>query len=412
MDGRDRMGGDRATATGSRRAVFLAFLRLGLTAFGGPIAHLGYFREEFVTRRRWLDDAAFADLVALCQFLPGPASSQVGMALGLMRAGRLGALAAFLGFTLPSAIAMVLVALGFARFGGGATGAVHGLQIAAVAVVAGALLGMVRALAATRSTATIAVAAMAAAVLLPGVLGQLGAIGLGGLAGSAIARRGGAIGAVARAGPDRGLATPIGRGEAVAMLAGFAALSLILPLLAATGAPTLGLVDAFWRAGSWVFGGGHVVLPLLQAEMVTTGRVDGAAFLAGYGAAQAMPGPLFTFAAFLGAVATIGPGGWLGAGVALAAIFLPSWLLVAGVLPFWGALRARPGARAVLTGVDAAVVGLLAAAFWDPVVSRTIAGPGDVVLAAAAFVALVVWKAPPWAVVGASALVGAAIGAA
>jgi chromate transporter len=408
MDAGDR--GDLDAAAGTPGEVFLAFLRQGVTAFGGPIAHLGYFREEFVGRRKWLDDATYADLVALCQFLPGPASSQVGMALGLMRAGRLGALAAWAGFTLPSAIALVLFALGIASFGAGAGAWLHGLEIAAAAVVAAALLGMIRGLAATRETATIAVAAMAAATVLPGAGGQLAAIALGGLAGAA-AGRFGLLGArrEASGAPGRGLSTVIGRGEAVAMLAAFAGISVLLPLAAAAGSGTLGLADAFWRAGSWVFGGGHVVLPLLQAELVTTGRVDGAAFLAGYGATQAVPGPLFTFAAFLGAVAKIGPGGVLGAGVALAAIFLPSWFLVAGALPFWRDLRGRAAARAVLAGVNAAVVGLLAAAFFAVVWPRAILAPGDAVVAAAAFVALVAWKAPPWAVVAVCAPIGAVI---
>lgn len=402
---------DLGATVGTPGEVFLAFLRQGVTAFGGPIAHLGYFREEFVGRRKWLDDGAYADLVALCQFLPGPASSQVGMALGLMRAGRLGALAAWAGFTLPSALALVFLALGIASFGAGASAWLHGLEIAAAAVVAAALLGMIRSLAAARETATIAVAAMAAATVLPGAGGQLAAIALGGLAGAAAGRFGllGARGEVNGA-PGRGLSTVIGRGEAVAMLVAFAAISVLLPFLAATaGSGTLGLADAFWRAGSWVFGGGHVVLPLLQAELVTTGRVDGAAFLAGYGATQAVPGPLFTFAAFLGAVAEIGPGGILGAGVALVAIFLPSWFLVAGALPFWGELRTRAGARAVLAGVNAAVVGLLAAAFFAVVWPRAILAPGDTVVAAAAFVALVAWKVPPWAVVAVCASIGAVI---
>ncbi|MCE1236850.1 MAG: chromate efflux transporter [Hyphomicrobiales bacterium] len=390
--------------------VFLAFGRLGLTAFGGPVAHLGFFREEFVVRRRWLDDAAFADLVALCQFLPGPASSQVGMALGLIRAGRLGALAAFLGFTAPSAVAMIGFALGLSALGGGAGGALHGLKTAAVAVVAAALLGMIRTLASTRETATIAVGGLAVAALLPGVGGQLGAIGLGAVAGLGLAAFGRGPTAGASAGAGTGLHSAIGVGEATAMLAAFAGLSLALPLLAAIGGGTVDLVDAFWRAGSWVFGGGHVVLPLLQAEMVETGRVSADAFLAGYGAAQAVPGPLFTFAGFLGAAATEGPGGALGGVVALLSIFAPSWLLVGGALPFWARLRGRTRVRSALAGVNAAVVGLLAAAFFDPVWTRGVTRPGDVVMAAAAFVALTAWKTPPWAVVGACAAIGAIVG--
>lgn len=403
MDG-DAQGG------GGVGEVFLAFLKLGCTAFGGPVAHLGFFRAEFVARRRWLDDAAFADLVALCQFLPGPASSQVGMALGLIRAGRRGALAAFLGFTLPSAIAMIGFALGLAALGGGAGGALHGLKTAAAAVVAVALLGMIRTLASTRATATIAVAGLAVAALLPGVGGQLGAIGLGAVAGLGLAVLGRGPAVDSAAGEGSGLHSAIGVGEATAMLAGFVVLSLVLPFLAAIGGGTIDLADAFWRAGSWVFGGGHVVLPLLQAEMVETGRVSADAFLAGYGAAQAVPGPLFTFAGFLGAAASEGPGGVAGGVVALAAIFAPSWLLVAGALPFWARLRGRTTVRSALVGVNAAVVGLLAAAFFDPVWTRGVTRPGDVVVAAAAFVALTAWRAPPWAVVGASAAIGAVVG--
>lgn len=405
---RDRAG--PGMARGSVGEVFLAFLRQGLTAFGGPVAHLGHFREEFVGRRRWLDDAAFADLVALCQFLPGPASSQVGMGLGLMRAGRLGAVAAFVGFTAPSALAMILFALGFSAIGGASGGALHGLKVAAVAVVATALLAMVRTLAATRETAAVAVAGLAAAVALPGVGGQLGAIGFGAVAGLVLARFGRGPGIAPAVADGHGLSTDIGHGEALAALALFALVSLTLPVLASTGEGTIDLVDAFWRAGSLVFGGGHVVLPLLQAEMVSTGRVGADAFLAGYGAAQAVPGPLFTFAGFLGAVATVGPGGVAGGVIALLAIFAPSGLLVVGALPFWDRLRRRARVRAAMVGVNAAVVGLLAAAFFDPVWSRAILRPGDVVLAAAGFVALTAWKVPPWAVVAVSAGVGVLTG--
>ena len=404
-DGAGETGRGRAGTVGE---VFLAFGRLGLGAFGGPVAHLGYFRTEFVERRRWLDDRAFADLVALCQFLPGPASSQVGMALGLMRAGPFGALAAFVGFTAPSAIAMLAFALGFAHVGAGAGGWLHGLKIAAVAVVAGALLGMIRTLAATRETATIAVVGLALAVLVPGVAGQLAAIGLGAAAGSVPARIGGGVTAT---GETAGLDGGLGVGSALALLGLFAVVTLGLPIAAAgSGGGALGLADAFWRAGSLVFGGGHVVLPLLQAEMVETGRVSADAFLAGYGAAQAVPGPLFTFAAFLGAAETAAPNGVLGGTIALMAIFAPSFLLVAGALPFWERLRGLAAARAVMVGVNAAVVGLLGAAFFDPVWARGIRGPRDAVVAVAAFVALVSWKVPPWAMVAACALAGLALG--
>lgn len=404
-DGTDAARGARVGTAGE---VFLAFARLGLTAFGGPVAHLGYFRTEFVDRRHWLDDHAFADLVALCQFLPGPASSQVGMALGLMRAGPLGALAAFVGFTAPSAIAMLVFALGFAHFGGAAGGGLHGLKVAAVAVVAGALLGMIRTLAATRETASLAVAGMALAVLVPGVAGQLAAIGCGAAVGLLLARRGGGVTA---SGGSTGLDGGLGVGAGLGLLGLFAVVTLGLPIAAAaSGGGALGLVDAFWRAGSLVFGGGHVVLPLLQAEMVETGRVSADAFLAGYGAAQAVPGPLFTFAAFLGAAETATPNGVLGGTIALMAIFAPSFLLVAGALPFWERLRGLAAARAAMVGVNAAVVGLLGAAFLDPVWARGICGPADAVIAVAAFVALTSWKIPPWAVVVACALAGLGLG--
>ncbi len=383
--------------------VFLAFLRLGLTAFGGPIAHLGYFREEFVVRRRWHDDATHADLVALCQFLPGPASSQVGMAIGLLRAGRLGALAAFVGFTLPSALIMLAAAAGLGVVGAGTGGWLHGLAVVAVAVVASALLGMARTLAATRETAAIAVLGMGMATAVAGPLGQIGAIAVGGIAGGLLGAR------MPRRGAGGDLETPIGRREAIGWLALLLAGSLLLPL-AATGGGVGALVDGFWRAGTLVFGGGHVVLPLLEAGFVETGRVAPEAFLAGYGLVQAVPGPLFTFAAFLGSVATIGPGGWLGGTIALLAIFAPSWLLVAGLLPFWRDLRRSARVAAAAAGIDAAVVGLLAAAFHDPVFTGGIRSNGDAVIATAAFVALAAWRLPPWLVVAAGAAIGAARG--
>lgn len=405
----ERHGADDA-AQGSAGEVFLAFSRLGLTAFGGPIAHLGFFRTEFVERRRWLDDRAYADLVALCQFLPGPASSQVGMGLGLGRAGPLGALAAFVGFTLPSALVMLAFGLGLAQVSGAVGERLHGLKVAAVAIVAGALLGMIRTLATTRETAAIAVLGLAAAVLVPGVGGQLAAIGLGAVAGLGLGDRGGgAMGAPANTVDPGRAAGGIGAGAGLALLGLFAAVSIVLPMVAHGGDEVVGLVDAFWRAGSLVFGGGHVVLPLLRAEMVETGRVSADAFLAGYGMAQAVPGPLFTFAAFLGAAAEQGPNGVAGGVIALLAIFAPSFLLVAGGLPFWQRLRGNATARAAMVGVDAAVVGLLAAAFFDPVWTHGIRQPADLVIAAAAFVALVAWRVPPWAVVGAAALVGAVL---
>jgi chromate transporter len=390
---------------GTWSQVFIAFLRLGLTSFGGPIAHLGYFHEAFVVRRRWLDDRSYADLVALCQFLPGPASSQVGIAIGLSRAGYAGALAAWVGFTAPSAIAMVLFAYGLSALGNAAgSGWLQGLKVAAVAVVAVAVLGMMRTLAPDRERATIAVTAAIAMLAVPSALAQVLVIVLGGLAGALL---------LPAEKPPAGAALPlaVSRRTGAVLLALFFVLLIGLPLLAATiPAQGIKLFDAFYRAGSLVFGGGHVVLPLLQAAVVPQGWVSNDAFLAGYGAAQAVPGPLFTFAAYLGAVMSLPPNGWLGALICLVAIFLPSFLLVLGVLPFWEDLRRRSGARAALAGVNAAVVGLLIAALYDPVWTVGITSAADFALAAAAFLLLFVWQTPPWLVVLLSALAGGIMG--
>ena len=381
----------------SRWQLFLIFLRLGLTSFGGPVAHLGYFRDEFVTRRRWLGERAYADLVALCQFLPGPASSQVGLAIGLTRHGYRGAFAAWAGFTLPSAIAMILFALGLARHGDLLpAGALHGLKIVAVAVVAQAVWGMARSLCPDAPRVTLMALAACTVLALPGPLTQIGAIAGAGLIGL--------IGlAWLRAGAEPGhelLFITLGRRAGVVSLALFCALLIGLPLLARlTAAPTLAVAAAFFRAGALVFGGGHVVLPLLQAAVVPPGWVDGQTFLAGYGAAQAVPGPLFTFAAFLGASMKSDPSGWLGGLLCLLAIFAPSFLLVAGALPFWARLRRDAGLRAALAGINAAVVGVLLAALYDPVWVQAIAAPRDFALALLAFVALVFWRLPPWLVV-------------
>ncbi len=387
---------------GSVGEVFLAFLRLGLTSFGGPVAHLGYFRDDLVTRRRWMDDRAYADLVALCQFLPGPASSQVGFAMGLQRAGIAGALAAFAAFTLPSAVLLVAFAAGAAVIGGPiGDGILDGLKIVAVAIVAHAVWGMARTLAPDARRAGIAVVALALALLLPAAPGQLGALAMGVVAGLLLLR-----------GADEppGVELPpfgVPRAAAVSCLVLFAVVLVALPLLAAgTGAGVLALADAFFRSGALVFGGGHVVLPLLQAGVVQTGWVTPEAFLAGYGAAQAVPGPLFTFAAYLGAVSDVGPGGVAGAAIALVAIFLPGFLVLLGVLPFWDAVRSRPRVRAAMRGANAAVVGILGAALYTPVFTTAITGPGPLVLAVGGFVLLVAVKTPAWAVV----LVGAAGG--
>jgi chromate transporter len=398
--------------SGTPGEVFATFLRLGLSSFGGPVAHIGYFREALVVRRRWIDEESFADLVALCQFLPGPASSQLGFALGLLRGGGfLGGLAAWLGFTLPSGLLMAGCALGLASVhGAAASGALHGLKLVAVAVVAQALWGMARTLTPDRTRAGIALAVVMALVFIGGPLVQVGAIALGGVAGLALCRGGDATS------PGR-LQFRISRLLGGAMLAVFAVLLVGAPLLAAAGGPPatiagdVRLFDAFYRSGALVFGGGHVVLPLLQSAVVAPGWVSQQSFLAGYGLAQAMPGPLFTLAAWLGAASSVGPGGWAGAGIALVAIFLPGLLLVSGMLPFWDALRTRPAAQAAMRGANAAVVGILAAAFYDPIWRGTVLVASDFALALAGFVALVAWRAPPWLVVISLAAAGATAGA-
>jgi chromate transporter len=391
-------------APGHWLEVLAVFLRLGLTSFGGPVAHLGYFREEFVIRRRWLDDRSYADLVALCQFLPGPASSQVGIALGLLRARYAGALAAWTGFTLPSAMAMILFGYGIDALGDAAgSGWLHGLKVAAVAVVAQAVLGMARTLAPDRARATLAVVAAIIVLALPSVWGQIGAIVLGGVAGMLLFRGGAEIA------PDS-LPLHVSRPVGTVLLALFFILLVGLPLLAsAIPSHALAVFDAFYRTGSLVFGGGHVVLPLLQASVVPPGWVSNEAFLAGYGAAQAVPGPLFTFAAYLGTVMDPQPNGWAGALICLGAIFLPSFLLVIGALPFWEQLRRRPLAQAALRGVNAAVVGLLLAALYQPVWTVGVTNAADFALAIAASLLLFMWQTPPWLVVVLSAAAGALV---
>lgn len=384
-------------------AVLVAFLKLGVTSFGGPVAHLGFFRAEFVARRRWLDEAAFADIVALCQILPGPASSQVGIALGLRRAGLAGALAAWIGFTLPSALAMLLVAYGIGDIGPGAAPWLHGLRVTAVAVVALALWGMARSLAPDARRATIAVAAAALALAVPTAVGQVAGITLGGLAGWIWSDKGGETPAIGEA-HDGGR-----RLGAIALLL-FVVLLLGLPIVAASsGSQALQLVDSFYRTGSLVFGGGHVVLPLLRAEVVPNGWLSDDTFLAGYGLVQAVPGPLFSFAAYLGAAMGPEPHGWQGALLCLAAIYLPSFLLVIGVLPFWETLRGMGPTRAALRGINAAVVGLLLAALYLPGWTTAVDGPADFSLGLAAFVLLALWKLPPWLVVILGAVGGFAL---
>lgn len=375
-------------------SVFLIFLRLGLTSFGGPVAHLGYFHHEFVSRRQWLTERSYADLVALCQFLPGPASSQVGIALGLSRAGYRGALAAWAGFTLPSAMLMILFALGLSRYGAVLSpGALHGLKVVAVAVVAQAVWGMARNLCTDVPRMTLMVIAACVALLAPSAWGQVSVIVVAGLLGLMLFKP-------AQRVEHDALSIPISRRAGVMWLALFLLLLVGLPLLAERVTDqSLAMVDAFYRSGSLVFGGGHVVLPLLQAEVVPSGWVNNEAFLAGYGAAQAVPGPLFTFAAFLGASMNIPPSGWAGGMICLLAIFAPAFLLVVGALPFWERLRRSVRAQAALAGVNAAVVGLLLAALYQPVWTSAILKPQDFGLALVALMALMVWKMPVWLVV-------------
>lgn len=377
--------------------VFLIFLRLGLTSFGGPIAHLGYFRDEFVTRRQWLTERSYADLVGLCQFLPGPASSQVGIAIGLSRAGYLGALAAWAGFTLPSALGLILFALGIANYGDVMpAGVLHGLKVVAVAVVAQAVWGMARILCPDAARISLMLVASCLVLVLPSAWGQVAVIVVAGVVGLTLFKP-------AQAAAHDSLPIVIRRRVGLLWLALFFILLLGLPLLAALlPNQTLSMVDAFYRAGSLVFGGGHVVLPLLQAEVVPSGWVANDVFLAGYGAAQAVPGPLFTFAAFLGASMSAPPSAWLGGVICLLAIFAPSFLLVVGALPFWEQLRRHMRTQAALSGINAAVVGVLLAALYDPVWINAIHAPPDFALALGALLALMFWKLPAWLVVLAS----------
>jgi chromate transporter len=392
---------DRAGRIGSPLEVLLSFAKLGVSCFGGPIAHIGYFRDEFVTRRRWLDEHAYADLVALCQFLPGPASSQVGFSLGLMRAGYLGGLAAWTGFTLPSAILLVLFAYGAGALAGPlGAGLIHGLKLVAVAIVAQAVWGMARTLCPDRERASIAVAAALIILFSSSSVAQLGAIAMGGVAGFWLCRS---------APPPAGghVAVPVSRTAGVVALSAFFLILLGFPILrGVVASATVSLFEAFYRSGALVFGGGHVVLPLLRQAFVTPGWVSDDTFLAGYGAAQAVPGPLFTFAAYLGAVVRPSPHGIAGAVLGLIGIFLPGVLILVGTLPFWDAFRKRAGAQATMRGVNAAVVGLLGAALYSPVFTSSVAKPGDFGIALVGFVLLTVWRAPPLIVVVVSALGG------
>ncbi len=386
--------------------VFRAFFKLGLLSFGGPIAHLGYFRDELVVRRKWLDEAGYVDLVALCQFMPGPASSQVGFSLGVLRGNSLlGGIIAWFAFTMPSALVLLAFALAAAAFTGPvADGFLHGLKLVAVAVVGQAIWGMARNLTPDRTRAGIALAAMAIVVFVAGSIGQIAAIGVGAIAGIKLCK----VESTSQIGHLR---FPVSRVAGLISLGLFAALLLVPPILAqVTGNQALKLFDAFYRSGALVFGGGHVVLPLLQAEVVNTGWVTPEIFLAGYGLAQAVPGPLFTFASYLGALMGPAPNGLLGAGIALVAVFLPGLLLIYGMLPFWDQLRGRKGAQAAMRGANAAVVGILAMALYDPVWTSAVLSPRDFLLALGGFLALTMWDAPPWMVVVGLAAAGIVIG--
>lgn len=381
--------------------VFRTFLTLGLTSFGGPIAHLGYFREELVTRRQWVTDDRYGQLVALCQFLPGPTSSQVGFALGLLRGGYLGAIAAWIGFTLPSALLLVFFAIGAVNLDGPVgEGLVLGLKAVAVAVVAHAVWGMAKTLTPDVRRVLIGLAAVGLVLLLPGNLGQVVAIGCGILAGIIWCRN--------LAGSPAAPLT-IGVSRRVGILSGivFVALLIGLPVLTAlVENPWVSLTDAFYRAGALVFGGGHVVLPLLQSEPAVASMISHDQFLAGYGAAQAVPGPLFTFAAYLGFTMETGATAWWSAALALAVIFLPGILVLLAVLPFWATIQRNVFARAGLAGANAAVVGILTAALITPVITSGMTGVASLVIASGCFVLLTVTKMPAWGAV----LLGAAGG--
>ena len=390
------------SATKALAEIAGSFLKLGCISFGGPVAHLSYLHEEFVTKRRWLDDEAYGDLVALCQFLPGPASSQVVFALGMQRGKLPGAFLASACFTLPSAVLMILFAYGVAALGDlRAAGWLHGLKLAAVAVVAQAVWGMGRKLCPDRPRITLALAAAATVLLLPSAIGLIGVIAVGALAGWGLYRQDVPV--------NGQTAQGLGRHHvwAAGTLVACGALLLFLPIVAATsGQRELRVFDSFYRAGSLVFGGGHVVLPLLRAEVVPPGWIGDDAFLAGYGAAQAVPGPLFTFAAYLGTMIKGGGHAWLGGLWCLLAIFLPAWMLIGGALPFWHLLRGKAWTQAALRGANASVVGVLLAALYNPVWKEGVTGPSDVAAVLVAFALLEIWRAPPWLLVLMAAAAG------
>ncbi len=377
--------------------ILIVSTRLGLTSFGGPIAHLGYFHEEYVRRRKWMDEKSYADLVALCQFLPGPASSQVGIGIGVMRAGVLGGIISFIGFTLPSVIALIVFALLLQGFDVSSAGWIHGLKIVAVVVVAHAILGMAQNLTPDLQRRTIALIALVATLLWQTAFTQVGVILLAGFVGYMIYRQ-------HQESDQSRMTFPISRRFAVICLSLFFGLLILLPILREmTSLNWIAMFDSFYRAGSLVFGGGHVVLPLLEREFVPTGWLSEEAFLAGYGATQAVPGPLFTFAAYLGTVIS----GWQGGLLATVAVFLPAFLLILGTLPFWDTLRRNPKIKGALMGVNAAVVGILISAFYHPIWTSSILAPIDFAFAALLFSMLVFWKLPPWMIVVSGAVGGA-----
>ncbi|WP_039944276.1 chromate transporter [Thermicanus aegyptius] len=379
--------------------VLAVSTKLGLTSFGGPIAHLGYFYDEYIRRRKWMDERSYTDLVALCQFLPGPASSQVGIGIGVMRAGLWGGVAAWIGFTLPSAIALVLFAFLLRAFDIGNSGWIHGLKLVAVAIVAHALLGMGQKLTPDRNRVTIAIMATTITLLWQAAVSQIVILVMAGLIGLFLYKEN-------KIPELPEIRVPIPRYVAVSSLILFFGLLFGLPLIRSLSSfHWVAVFDSFYRAGSLVFGGGHVVLPLLEREVVPTGWLSEEAFLAGYGATQAVPGPLFTFAAYLGAIM----GGWLGATVATIGIFLPAFLLVIGIMPFWDSLRRKPNIQGALIGVNAAVVGILLAALYDPMMTSSIQKPVDFALVSILFILLVFWKTPPWIVVITGALGGTLI---
>lgn len=377
--------------------ILLVSTRLGLTSFGGPIAHLGYFHEEYIRRRKWMDEKSYADLVALCQFLPGPASSQVGIGIGVIRGGVLGGIISFLGFTLPSVIALIIFASLLHTFGIEDAGWISGLKIVAVVVVAHAVIGMAKKLTPDLQRKTIALVALVITLLWQTAYSQIGVILLAGFVGFLLYRQ--------QATQDEQPVTKfsISHRFGYICLTLFFGLLILLPILRnMIASPWIALLDSFYRSGSLVFGGGHVVLPLLEQEFVPQGWLTEQEFLAGYGAAQAVPGPLFTFASYIGAVIN----GWQGGLFAAFAIFLPAFLLVLGTLPFWNSLRSNPKIKGALIGVNAAVVGILLSALYDPIWTSSIHAPIDFALAAILFSMLVYWKMPPWIVVLAGAVGG------